>query len=63
MRCDCCQTILTDYESSIKGTYSGEYLNTCIKCLKEADISYYGNKSLLKSTKETTEDFEEDDEY
>lgn len=48
MRCECCNTELTEYESSIKGKHSGEYLNSCIKCIKTMDISYIGNKALKK---------------
>lgn len=34
MRCDCCDVILTTLETRLKSKTSGEYLNTCLKCLK-----------------------------
>lgn len=46
MRCDCCDTVLTDYEASIKSVKSGDYLNTCKKCLKGLSIDYKGNRNL-----------------
>lgn len=33
IRCDCCNKSLNDYESTLKSLGSGEYLNTCTKCL------------------------------
>lgn len=45
MRCKCCDSLLTDYESSIKGELSNTYLDTCITCLKDLGIAYYGNPS------------------
>ena len=44
MRCYACQKILSDHETSLKGSFSGEYLDMCVKCLKEADISYFSEQ-------------------
>lgn len=60
MRCDCCDKKLTDYECSIKSLYSGDYLNTCVKCLKDLGINYKGNNSLRYKKPEDGEDFEEE---
>lgn len=46
MRCQCCDKVLTDYESSIKGGLTNTYLNTCVSCLKSIDIPYVGNQYL-----------------
>jgi len=62
MRCDCCNKVLSDYECSIKSVTTGEYLNTCTKCLSGLDIKYTGNTSLDKFHE--NEDYDEaDDDY
>lgn len=49
MRCECCDTTLNDYETSLKHRVTGEYLNTCRKCLKSIGIiPWVGNKDLIK---------------
>lgn len=47
MRCDCCDVILSDYEACIKHRDTGEYLNTCLKCLDGLSIPYIGRPDLL----------------
>ena len=32
MKCVCCDTILTDFESTRKHAETGEYLDTCAEC-------------------------------
>jgi len=62
MRCDCCDTILTDYEMSLKHKETHEYLNTCKKCLRSIGvIPYVGNKTLLQKQEpeESIDDFVE----
>lgn len=39
MRCDCCNTWLTDFESTRKSSTTQEYLNTCNKCIKDLGIA------------------------
>lgn len=46
MKCRCCDVTLTDYETSVKGKLSDTYLDTCVACLKKAEIDYYGNAQL-----------------
>ncbi len=37
-RCYCCNVILTPQEACTKFKYSGEYTETCRKCLKTMDV-------------------------
>lgn len=46
MRCDCCNTVLTDMEACITHGVTGEYLNTCKKCLKGLGIPYKEKQEL-----------------
>lgn len=47
MRCLSCNVILTDRESSRKGTFSGEYLDLCDRCIRTIpDLEYVENPSL-----------------
>lgn len=43
MRCYCCNRNLSDYESTLRSAISGQFLDTCKKCLQDLDIP------LLKS--------------
>lgn len=56
MRCDCCNRNLNDYESTLRAENSGEYLNTCLKCLKGLNI-----KAIARGDLDADE--EADDEY
>lgn len=38
MRCSCCNRNLSDYESTLKSATTGEYLDTCRKCLQDLNI-------------------------
>ena len=42
MRCTCCNKAFNDFESTAK-ELSGDYLDTCMKCLKGLGIPYLGN--------------------
>lgn len=33
MRCCCCDAPLSDYESTLKHSVTGKYLDMCLKCL------------------------------
>lgn len=46
MRCYCCQRALNDYESTLKSAVTGEYLDTCNKCLKDLNIKTIGREDL-----------------
>ena len=57
-RCAACNKILSEYEQSIKGAESNEYLDMCLDCLKTTDITCLGDLGLLSEA----EYMEEDDE-
>ena len=38
MRCDCCNSPLSSSESVAKFKLSGEYTNTCNRCLRTMDV-------------------------
>lgn len=46
MRCDCCGVILTPQESVRKFRDSGEYTNTCNKCLRDIPVPTVEGKSF-----------------
>ncbi len=48
MRCDCCNKNLNDYESTAKHAITGQYLNTCRKCLADTGIPVMGNSNFNK---------------
>lgn len=57
MRCQCCNRALNDFESTLKSANTGQYLDTCNKCLKELGIKTVGRSDL-----EVFEDaYDEDD--
>lgn len=56
MRCSCCQRVLNDYESTLRHADTGEFLDTCLKCLKGLGIPTRGREDLNK--KEIPEDEE-----
>jgi len=49
MRCDCCDRILTDFETTLRHKKTGEFLNTCMRCLEGLDIPYTGRVEHLTS--------------
>lgn len=60
MRCFCCNTELTDYEATIKSKETTQYLDMCIKCIKEAGItSIIDRKDLCPTQMIDEEDMEE----
>jgi len=46
MRCSCCNRALNDFESTLKHAVTGDYLDTCMKCLDGLDIPTQGRKDL-----------------
>ena len=60
MRCVCCNRPLTDYETSIKGSISGKYLDSCVKCLTGIGVQYKGNDNFKKPKIEDHEDIEDE---
>lgn len=62
MRCYCCDKNLSDYESTLRSKSTGEYLDTCLKCLQGLQIEFLGNQALKRKFEEEPdeEDFDED---
>ena len=60
MRCYCCDKNLSDYESTLRSKSTGEYLDTCLKCLQGLEIEYVGNQSLKRKFEEDPGDLDED---
>jgi predicted transcriptional regulator with HTH domain len=61
IRCYCCDKILSDYERSIKNVQTGDYEDTCLKCLQGLNIRYKGNTTLLKKNEDRSEEMVYDD--
>lgn len=56
MRCYCCNRVLSDYESTLKSSKSGDYLDTCSKCLEGLGIeTVYVKPESTALVKETEE--------
>ena len=53
MRCSVCNRILSDYETTLKHSVTGEYMDTCIDCLSEiaqdVPMPVKGRKDLIVS--------------
>lgn len=47
-RCICCDKRLNDYELTAKHAETGEYLDTCMKCLSGLGIPIDGREDLNK---------------
>lgn len=46
MRCVCCNRNLNDYESTLRKAETGEFLDTCLKCLEGLGITTIGRKEF-----------------
>lgn len=47
MRCTICNTLLSDFEATRKNAETGEYLDTCCKCLAYTKQATVDNYSLM----------------
>ena len=54
MRCFCCNRVLNDFEATRKSATTGEYLDTCNKCIKGLNIKTIDREDL--APKEPIED-------
>lgn len=63
MRCECCDVVLTDFEATRKSKLSGEYLNTCNKCLKDLGIHTIDRKDLERGFSKINEDPSYDEDF
>ena len=63
MRCDCCSVILTPQESVRKFRDSGEYTNTCNKCLRDIPVPTVEGAAYDEDMIDMTQDdtFDDDD--
>lgn len=59
MRCFCCDKILSDYERTLKNVQTGDYEDTCLKCLQGLNIKYRGNPNLIKRNEEAENDMDD----
>ena len=62
MKCFCCDKRLSDYEATLRHAHTGEFLDTCVKCLKGLAIPTQGREDLL-GKQEPAEEEEEFEEY
>lgn len=46
MRCSCCNRPLNDFESTLRHTDTGEFLDTCMECMDGLDIPHIGRDDL-----------------
>lgn len=53
MRCECCNTILTETEQKIIFTVSETQANACLRCLKTMDVKF-------KLPRSTADEYEEE---
>lgn len=58
MRCTCCDKNLTDFESTRKSKVTGEYLDTCNKCLKGLGVATVDREDLIGQYNVDTDDTE-----
>ena len=61
MRCSCCNRNLSDYESTLRSANTGDYLDTCIKCLRDLDIPTLKNTNPHNIPDEEVVEFIEED--
>lgn len=59
MRCTCCNRNLNDFESTLKSAQTGDYLDTCLKCLEGSGIDTEGRNDLNPYDESSDEDFDE----
>lgn len=57
MRCVCCNSNLSDYESTMKHPVTGVYLDICEKCLPDTGIKPRTRRDLEQ------EEFDDADDY
>jgi hypothetical protein len=57
MRCSCCNKALSDFESTLRHRHTGEFLDTCTKCLKGLSIPTKGRADLRHKEEAQEMDF------
>lgn len=59
MRCRACDTMLSDYESSIRSVESNEFIDMCVGCMQQGgDTNVIGNTSLKHEAEEYPEELD-----
>lgn len=61
MRCSCCNRNLNDYESTLKHSETGDYLDTCITCLDGLEVPFIGREDL--NPFDRVDEYEDIDNY
>ncbi len=61
MRCDCCDKILSTQECILKHGKTGQYLNTCVKCLTDLGIPIKDEYIDLDESNILIDEWNEDD--
>lgn len=61
-RCASCNKIMSTQEMSIKGIYSGKYIDMCYRCCDQAEIDYEVDLSLQDADAPEEFDIEEEDQ-
>lgn len=56
MRCDCCNKKLSEFESTLRHAITGEFLNTCVKCLDSLGIPTLEREDLKLQERVDEED-------
>lgn len=56
MRCDCCNKKLSEFESTLRHAITGEFLNTCVKCLDGLGIPTLEREDLKLQERVDEED-------
>ena len=60
MRCKSCNTLLSEYETSMRSVDTKEFLDFCLSCAKDSDVLTYGNSSLMHEYEEYPEELDHD---
>lgn len=64
MRCKCCNSMLSDYEATMRHGVTNEYLDTCTDCLatilEDVPLVIHDNRDLLVSQENNTWDDDPD---
>jgi len=61
MRCLICDRRLSDYEATIKDKYTGEFKDTCGRCLQETDITPHEELRQLTRFSKLLEELEQEE--
>jgi hypothetical protein len=63
MRCCCCDRNLSDFESTLRHAITGEFLDTCNRCLAGLGIPSVGREDLDNFPPDDEVDIQDSQEY